>query len=100
MTVADHDTTTKTRSATKRPNRYTAVFVNDDFTPMEFVVQILVQIFNQSVEDAEAIMMRIHRAGRGNVGLYTYEIAETKVAQAMDASKRYEYPLRCHVERA
>lgn len=98
--MSNTELTTKTRSRTARPSRYTVLFINDEFTPMDFVIQIMMKIFGQSVEEAERITMEIHRNGRGNVGLYSYEVAETKVAQAMETAKAYEFPLTCSPEKA
>lgn len=95
MSTTDLDTPTKAEERTERPKRYTVVFVNDDFTPMDFVVGVLTRIFGLSVEDAVRIMLEIHRKGRGHVGLYPFEVAETKCMQAMDAARRHELPFRC-----
>lgn len=93
--MSQADLATKSKSKTAKPKRYTVVFLNDDFTPVEFVMQVMMQIFKQSLEDAERITLDIHKKGKGTVGVYSHEIAETKVAQVMDAAKRYEYPLTC-----
>jgi len=98
--MSNTDLDTRTRSRTARPSRYTVLFLNDDFTPVEFVMQIMMQIFGQSVEEAERITMQIHKKGRGNVGLYSHEVAETKVAQAMQTARAYEFPLTCSPEKA
>ena len=98
MTTTERDTATKSR--TQKPKRYTVLFLNDDFTPIEFVMEILAQVFNQSHDEAEKITMTIHRTGKCAVGLYTHEIAETKAAQAMKAAKQFEFPLTCQPEPA
>lgn len=98
--MSNTDLKTRSKSRTARPDRYTVLFLNDDFTPVDFVMQIMMKVFGQSVEEAERITMEIHKKGRGNVGLYSYEIAETKVLQAMNTAKAYEFPLTCSPEKA
>lgn len=90
---------TKTRVKTKKPSLYRVVILNDDYTPMEFVVFILERFFNKSSEDAYKIMMHVHQHGVGVCGVFTYEVAETKVAQVRDMARRNEHPLRCDLER-
>lgn len=91
---------TKTRPKTKKPSLYRVLMMNDDYTPMEFVVQILVSIFNKTAEEATNIMLNVHQSGVGVCGIYTYEVAETKVSQVMDAAKRSQHPLQCTMEKA
>ena len=91
---------TKVREKTKKPSMYRVILMNDDYTPMEFVVQILTAIFNKNQEDAYRIMLNVHKNGLGVCGIYTFEIAETKVAQVMDAAKRSQHPLQCTLEKA
>ena len=91
---------TKTRDKTKKPSMYRVLLMNDDYTPMEFVVSILISIFNKSPEEATRVMLSVHQTGIGTCGVYTFEIAETKVAQVMDASKRNQHPLQCTLEKA
>lgn len=91
---------TKTRPKTKKPSLYRVLMMNDDYTPMEFVVQVLVGIFNKSAEEATQIMLSVHQKGVGVCGIYTYEIAETKVTQVMDQAKRAQHPLQCTMEKA
>jgi ATP-dependent Clp protease adaptor protein ClpS len=74
----------KTRPQTKRPNLYRVLLLNDDYTPMDFVVHILEHFFNKDHETAHRIMMRVHQHGIGECGIYTHEVAETKVAKVMD----------------
>lgn len=93
------DLATKTRIKTKKPSLYRVVIMNDDYTPMEFVVFILERIFNKNHEDAYRIMLHVHNHGLGVCGIYTYEVAETKVAQVRDLARRNEHPLRCDLER-
>lgn len=99
--IEDGDTgvVTKTRPKTKRPSRYRVLLLNDDYTPMEFVVEILQRIFNKSQEDAVKVMLHVHQNGVGLCGVYTYEVAETKVAQVLDAAKRNQHPLQCTMEK-
>ena len=88
----------RTHDKVKEPDEYRVILLNDDYTSMEFVVYILVSIFHKGIEDANQIMMSVHRNGRGIVGAYTYDIAITKVAQVHAEAKANEYPLRCVVE--
>ena len=90
---------TKTRPKTKRPSMYRVLLLNDDYTPMEFVVAVLQQIFNKSAEDATRIMLHVHQNGVGVCGVYTYEVAETKVVQVVDAARRAQHPLQCTMEK-
>lgn len=90
---------TKTRVQTKKPSMYRVLILNDDYTPMEFVVLILERFFNKSREQATRIMLHVHQKGVGVCGVYTYEVAETKVAQVMDMARRNEHPLQCTMEK-
>jgi len=92
--------TTKTRPKTKKPAQYRVVLLNDDYTPMEFVVSLLMGIFKKTQEEATQIMLNVHQSGIGVCGIYTFEVAETKVAQVLDAAKRAEHPLKCTLEKA
>ncbi len=96
MSATEHDT--KTKPKLSRPKRYTVVFLNDDFTPVEFVIEVMIKVFGLSEEEASAVTMDIHNKGRGNTGIYSYEVAETKAAIVMDAAKRHELPLTCKPE--
>ena len=89
----------KTRTRTKKPSMYKVLMLNDDYTPMEFVVYILERFFNRSREQATRIMLHVHQKGVGLCGVYTYEVAETKVAQVLDLAKRHEHPLQCVMEK-
>lgn len=91
---------TKTREKTKKPSMYRVLLMNDDYTPMEFVVSILMGIFKKSQEEATRVMLNVHQTGIGTCGVYTFEVAETKVAQVMDAAKRNQHPLQCTLEKA
>lgn len=90
---------TKTRVKTRKPSMYRVLLLNDDYTPMEFVVQVLEKFFGKSPEQAMRIMLHVHQKGVGVCGVYTYEVAETKVAQVMDTARRHEHPLQCTMEK-
>ena len=90
---------TKTKPQTKRPNLYRVLLLNDDYTPMEFVIAILQAFFNKSPEEATQIMLHVHHHGVGECGVFTYEIAETKVAQVMDHARKNQHPLQCIMEK-
>ena len=90
---------TKTRSKTKRPSLYKVLILNDDYTPMEFVVHILERFFNKNRQEATRIMLHVHRRGVGICGVYTYEVAETKVTQVMDLARQNQHPLQCVMEK-
>ena len=89
----------KTKPQTKRPSLYRVLLLNDDYTPMEFVVHVLERFFNKDHESAYRIMMHVHKHGIGECGIYTYEVAETKVTQVMDFSKKHQHPLQCVMEK-
>lgn len=89
----------KTRPKTKKPSMYKVLLLNDDYTPMEFVVHILERFFNKNRQEATDIMLHVHRRGVGICGIYTYEVAETKVAQVMDFARANEQPLQCTMEK-
>lgn len=90
---------TETRVKTKKPSMYRVLLLNDDYTPMEFVVFVLEQFFNKNREQATRIMLHVHQKGVGVCGVYTFEVAETKVAQVMDLARRNEHPLQCTMEK-
>ena len=90
---------TKTRPKTKKPSLYKVLLLNDDYTPMEFVVLVLERFFNKGREDATRIMLHVHHKGVGVCGVYTYEVAETKVTQVMDFSRQHQHPLQCTMEK-
>jgi ATP-dependent Clp protease adaptor protein ClpS len=90
---------TRTRTQTKRPNMYRVLLLNDDYTPMEFVVSILQAFFNKDAQEAMQIMLQVHHNGVGECGVYTYEIAETKVSQVMDHARKNQHPLQCIMEK-
>ena len=90
---------TRVKPQTKRPNLYRVLLLNDDYTPMEFVVHVLERFFNKSREDATRIMLHVHQNGVGECGVFTYEVAETKVTQVMDFSRKHQHPLQCVMEK-
>ena len=90
---------TKTKPQTKRPSLYRVLLLNDDYTPMEFVVHVLERFFNKDAEAAHRIMMHVHQHGIGECGVYTYEVAETKVTQVMDFARKHQHPLQCVMEK-
>jgi ATP-dependent Clp protease adaptor protein ClpS len=89
----------KPRPKTKKPSMYKVLILNDDYTPMEFVVHILERFFNKNRQEATDIMLHVHRRGVGVCGIFTYEVAETKVAQVMDFARANEQPLQCTMEK-
>lgn len=89
----------KSRPRTQKPAMYKVLILNDDYTPMEFVIQVLEKFFNKTHQEATEIMMHVHRKGVGVCGIYTYEIAETKVTQVMDFARANEQPLQCTMEK-
>jgi ATP-dependent Clp protease adaptor protein ClpS len=93
------DVATKTRRKTKKPSLYKVLLLNDDYTPMEFVVHVLERFFNKGREDATRIMLHVHQKGVGVCGVYTFEVAETKVTQVMDFARQYQHPLQCTMEK-
>ena len=93
------DVMLKSRPKTKRPSMYKVLLLNDDFTPMDFVVHILEKFFNKTRAEATDVMLHVHRRGVGICGIYTYEIAETKVTQVMDYARANEQPLQCTMEK-
>lgn len=91
---------TKTRAKPKRPSQFKVLLLNDDYTPMEFVVMVLKRFFNMDMEEATRVMLHVHQRGVGVCGIFPYEIAETKVNQVMDAAKQNQHPLQCTLEKA
>ena len=90
---------TKTRPKTKKPSLYKVLLLNDDYTPMEFVVHVLEKYFNKARPEATRIMLHVHQKGVGVCGVYTFEVAETKVTQVMDFSRQHGHPLQCTLEK-
>lgn len=93
------DTLVKPRPKTKKPNMYKVILLNDDYTPMDFVIHVLEKFFGKTREESTEIMLHVHRRGVGICGIYTYEIAETKVMQVMDYARANEQPLQCTMEK-
>jgi ATP-dependent Clp protease adaptor protein ClpS len=93
------DLLTKTKPKTKRPPLYKVMLLNDDFTPMEFVVHVLERFFGLNHAQAFEIMLTVHKKGLAVVGVFSHEIAETKVAQVMDFARRHQHPLQCTMEK-
>jgi ATP-dependent Clp protease adaptor protein ClpS len=89
----------KAKPKTKKPAMYKVLMLNDDYTPMEFVVHILERFFNKNRQEATRIMLHVHRRGVGICGVYTYEVAETKVTQVMDFARQHQHPLQCTLEK-
>jgi ATP-dependent Clp protease adaptor protein ClpS len=89
----------KTRPKTQKPSMYKVLLLNDDYTPMEFVVHVVEKFFSKNRQEATDIMLHVHRRGVGICGVFTYEVAETKVAQVMDFAKANEQPLQCTMEK-
>lgn len=89
----------KTKVKTKKPSLYKVILLNDDYTPMEFVVEALEHFFNKSHEEAMQIMLHVHQKGIGICGVFPYEIAETKATQVMDMARRHQHPLQCTLEK-
>lgn len=93
------DVVTKTRAKTQKPSLYKVLMLNDDYTPMEFVVGVLERFFAKTPEDATRIMLQVHQKGVGICGVYTYEVAETKVTQVIDHARQHQHPLQCTMEK-
>ena len=89
----------KTRPKTKKPSLYKVLLLNDDYTPMEFVIHILEKIFGKNREEAVGVMLHVHRHGVGICGVFTFEVAETKVAQVIEFARRHQHPLQCTMEK-
>jgi len=92
-------TVVKTRPKTKKPSLYKVLMLNDDYTPMEFVVHVLERFFGKSREEATQIMLHVHRRGVGICGVFTYDVAETKVTQVIDFARKNQHPLQCTLEK-
>jgi len=91
---------TRTRARTKKPSLYKVLMLNDDYTPMEFVVHVLQQFFRMDMEEATRVMLHVHQRGVGICGIFSYEVAETKVNQVMDFARQNQHPLQCTLEKA
>ena len=101
--IDDDDTATgvvtKTRPRTKKPSMYKILMLNDDYTPMEFVVNVLEGVFAMAQQEAMRIMLHVHQRGVGVCGVYTYEVAESKVAQVIELARQAQHPLQCTIEK-
>ena len=95
----DASVLTKPRSRTQRPPLYKVLLLNDDYTPMEFVVHVLERFFGMSHAQAFDLMLTVHKKGLAVVGVFSFEVAETKVAQVMDFARRHQHPLQCTMEK-
>lgn len=95
----DSSIVTKTRPKTQRPPMYKVLLLNDDYTPMEFVVHVLERYFGLNHAQAFEIMLTVHKKGLAVVGVFSFEVAETKVAQVMDSARRQQHPLQCTMEK-
>ena len=91
---------TKTRTKPKKPSQYKVLMLNDDYTPMEFVVMVLKRFFGMDLEQATRVMLHVHQRGVGVCGIFPYEVAETKVNQVMDFARQNQHPLQCTLEKA
>ena len=90
---------TKTKPKTQKPSLYKVLLLNDDFTPMEFVVHVLQRFFNKDINEATEIMLHVHQNGVGICGVFTFEVAETKVTQVIDLARQHQHPLQCTMEK-
>ncbi len=91
---------TKTRAKSKKPSQFKVLMLNDDYTPMEFVVVVLKRFFHMDMEQATRVMLHVHQRGVGICGIFPYEIAETKVNQVMDCARQNQHPLQYTLEKA
>ncbi|MFZ9396079.1 MAG: ATP-dependent Clp protease adapter ClpS [Erythrobacter sp.] len=94
------DIATKTKTRPKKPSQYKVLMLNDDYTPMEFVVMVLKRFFSMDLEQATRVMLHVHQKGVGVCGIFPYEVAETKVNQVMDFARQNQHPLQCTLEKA
>ncbi len=90
---------TKTRTKTKKPSMYRVLMLNDDYTPMEFVIDVLQRVFQKNSDEAVQIMLHVHQKGVGICGIYPYDVAETKVMQTLDLARKNQHPLQCTLEK-
>ena len=91
---------TRTRARAKKPSLYKVLMLNDDYTPMEFVVLVLQSFFRMSIEDATRVMLQVHQQGVAVCGIFSYEVAESKVTQVIDFARQNQHPLQCTLEKA
>lgn len=97
-TQGDSEVLTRTRQVTQKPRLYKVLLHNDDYTTMEFVVWLLMTVFHLDLQKSQEVMMRVHRSGTGVAGVYTKEVAETKVAKSIELARQHEFPLECSME--
>ena len=97
---SDTSVVVRTKPKTQKPAMYQVIMLNDDYTPMDFVILVLERFFNKSSEEATQIMMHVHQKGVGVCGIFTFEVAETKVQQVMDLARQHQHPLQCTLEKA
>jgi ATP-dependent Clp protease adaptor protein ClpS len=90
---------TQTKPKTQKPSMYKVLLLNDDYTPMEFVVHVLERFFHKNRDEATRIMLHVHQRGIGVCGVYTFEVAETKVTQVIDFARKHSHPLQCTMEK-
>ena len=90
---------TRTKAQTQRPSMYRVLLLNDDYTPMDFVIGVLCAYFHKDFDEANRIMWQVHNNGVGECGVYTYEVADTKVTQVMDHARKHQHPLQCVMEK-
>ena len=90
---------TRTHTKVKKPSLYRVLLLNDDYTPMEFVIHVLERFFQKNEEQATQVMLHVHNSGVGECGVFTYEVAETKVTQVMDFARKHQHPLQCVMEK-
>ena len=89
----------RAKPKTKKPSMYKVLMLNDDYTPMEFVVLVLQRFFTMGIEDATRVMLQVHQQGVAVCGVFTYEVAETKVAMVVETARRHQHPLQCTMEK-
>ena len=97
--IPSTDVIVKTRPKTKTPSMYKVLMLNDDYTPMEFVVLVLEKFFGKNRSEATRIMLHVHQRGVGMCGVFTYEVAESKVTSVVDYARRHQHPLQCTLEK-
>ncbi len=99
LSINKEDTALKSRTETEYPSMYRVIMLNDDYTPMDFVVKIINLVFEHSIEKSRKIMLDVHKSGVGECGIYTFEIAETKIAIVTELARKESYPLQCEMEK-
>ena len=95
----ENDVVTQIKDQLQEPSMYKVLLLNDDYTSMEFVVEILIGVFHKSIEDATAVMLKVHRQGVGLCGIYIQDVAETKIEQVHALAREKKFPLRCIMEK-